>query len=56
MQLDAVLIYAKGGSGRRAGLYTDYSFALWKNQELIKRSGNVSLWTRGQELVNESFP
>jgi len=36
MQLDAVLIYAKGGSGRRAGLYTDYSFALWKDQELIK--------------------
>ena len=24
--------------------------------QLIKRSGNVSLWTRGQELVNESFP
>ena len=23
---------------------------------LIKRSGNVSLWTRGQELVNQSFP
>ncbi len=36
MQLDAVLIYAKSGSGRRAGLYTDYSFALWKDQELIK--------------------
>ena len=36
MQLDAVLIYAKGGSGRRAGLYTDYSFALWKDEELIK--------------------
>ncbi len=36
MQLDAVLIYAKGGSGKRAGLYTDYSFALWKEKELIK--------------------
>ena len=36
MQLDAVLIYAKGGRGRRAGLYTDYSFALWKDKELIK--------------------
>ena len=36
MQLDAVLIYAKGGSGRRAGLYTDYSFALRKEKELIK--------------------
>ena len=36
MQLDAVLIYAKGGSGKRAGLYTDYSFALWKDGKLIK--------------------
>ena len=36
MQLDAVLIYAKGGSGKRAGLYTDYSFALWKDKELTK--------------------
>ena len=36
MQLDAVLIYAKGGSGRRAGLYTDYSFALWDKDKLVK--------------------
>jgi len=36
MQLDAVLIYSKGGSGRRAGLNTDYSFALWNDKELIK--------------------
>ncbi len=36
MQLDAVLIYAKGGSGKRAGLYTDYSFALWEDGQLIK--------------------
>ena len=36
MQLDAVLIYAKSGSGKRADLYTDYSFALWKDKELTK--------------------
>ena len=36
MQLDAVLIYAKGGSGKRAGLYTDYSFALWDDDNLVK--------------------
>ena len=36
MQLDAVLIYAKGGSGKRAGFYTDYSFALWNDGQLIK--------------------
>jgi DNA ligase-1 len=29
MALDAVLIYAQAGSGRRANLFTDYTFALW---------------------------
>lgn len=29
MTVDAVLIYAQRGSGRRASLYTDYTFALW---------------------------
>ena len=28
-----VLIYAQRGSGRRAGLYTDYTFALWNGDE-----------------------
>jgi DNA ligase-1 len=27
--LDAVLIYAQAGHGRRASLYTDYTFAVW---------------------------
>ena len=27
--IDAVLIYAQSGHGRRASLYTDYTFALW---------------------------
>ncbi len=26
---DAILIYAQAGHGRRAGLYTDYTFAVW---------------------------
>ena len=33
--IDAVLIYAQRGSGRRAGLYTDYTFAVWDNDELV---------------------
>ena len=36
MQLDGVLIYAKLGSGKRADLYTDYSFAIWENEKLVK--------------------
>ena len=31
--IDAVLIYAQRGSGRRASLYTDYTFALWNGDE-----------------------
>jgi DNA ligase-1 len=29
--IDAVLIYAQVGHGRRASLYSDYTFALWRN-------------------------
>jgi len=29
LSADAVLIYAQAGSGRRAGLFTDYTFAVW---------------------------
>lgn len=27
--VDAVLIYAQGGSGKRAGVFTDYTFGVW---------------------------
>jgi DNA ligase-1 len=33
--VDAVLIYAIQGSGRRANLLTDYTFAVWKGEELV---------------------
>jgi DNA ligase-1 len=33
--LDAVLIYAQQGSGKRASLFTDYTFGLWKGEELV---------------------
>jgi DNA ligase 1 len=33
--IDAVLIYAQKGSGRRANLYTDYTFAVWDGDELV---------------------
>jgi DNA ligase-1 len=31
--IDAVLIYAAAGHGRRASLYTDYTFAVWDSDE-----------------------
>ncbi|MGA0048828.1 MAG: ATP-dependent DNA ligase [Flavobacteriaceae bacterium] len=33
--IDAVLTYAMRGHGRRTNLYTDYTFALWENDELV---------------------
>jgi DNA ligase-1 len=33
--IDAVLIYAQRGHGKRAGLYTDYTFALWDDDQLV---------------------
>lgn len=33
--VDAVLLYARAGHGRRAGLYTDYTFALWDSGRLV---------------------
>lgn len=35
MTLDAVLIYAQAGTGKRANLFTDYTFALWKGDALV---------------------
>ncbi len=35
LTIDAVLIYAMRGHGRRANLYTDYTFAVWKDKELV---------------------
>lgn len=33
--VDAVLIYAQRGSGRRASLYTDYTFGVWDGDKLV---------------------
>jgi ATP-dependent DNA ligase len=35
LTLDAVLVYAQAGSGRRASLFTDYTFAVWRADELV---------------------
>ena len=33
--IDAVLIYAQAGHGRRSTLYTDYTFAVWDDDKLV---------------------
>ena len=35
LTIDAVLIYAQKGSGRRSGYYTDYTFAVKKEDQLV---------------------
>ena len=35
LTIDAVLVYAQSGSGRRSTLYTDYTFALWDGEALV---------------------
>ena len=35
MTIDAVMIYAMRGHGRRANLYTDYTFAVWDKDQLV---------------------
>lgn len=32
---DAVMIYAQPGQGRRSNLYTDYTFGVWRDGELV---------------------
>ena len=33
--VDAILLYAQPGHGRRANLYTDYTFAVWRGDDLV---------------------
>ena len=35
LSIDAVMIYAQKGHGRRADLYTDYTFAVWDQDKLV---------------------
>jgi len=34
MTVDCVLVYAQAGHGRRASVYTDYTFAVWNRQPI----------------------
>jgi DNA ligase-1 len=49
--IDAVLIYARPGSGRRASLFTDYTFGVWHGGELVPVAKAYSGLT--DEEINE---
>ncbi|CAN5295480.1 ATP-dependent DNA ligase [soil metagenome] len=35
LSMDAVLVYAQQGHGRRASIYSDYTFAVWSDDKLV---------------------
>ena len=53
--LDAVLIYAQQGSGKRASLFTDYTFGLWKGEELVPFAKAYSGLTDEEIRVVDGF-
>lgn len=57
LTIDAVMIYAQRGHGRRANLFTDFTFAVWKGEQLVpftkaysgltdKEFGEITAWVR----------
>ncbi|MEO7402864.1 MAG: cisplatin damage response ATP-dependent DNA ligase, partial [Burkholderiales bacterium] len=52
---DAVLVYAQRGHGRRASLYTDYTFAVWSGDELVPFTKAYSGLTDAEFRVVDAF-
>ncbi len=61
LTIDAVMIYAQAGHGRRANLFTDYTFAVWHGEELTpftkaysgltdREFGQITSWVRKNTL------
>jgi DNA ligase-1 len=53
--VDAVLMYAQAGSGRRAGLFTDYTFGVWDGDRLVAFAKAYSGLTDGEIRKVDSF-
>ncbi len=55
LTVDAVLVYAQSGSGRRAGLFTDYTFAVWDGDVLVPFAKAYSGLTDAEIRVVDAF-
>lgn len=53
--VDAVLIYAQRGTGRRAALYTDYTFGVWDGAQLVPFAKAYSGLTDKEIKAVDSF-
>ena len=54
MTLDAVLIYAQAGRGRRANLFTDYTFALWEQRPEPNRDPQLVTFAKAYSGLNDA--
>ncbi len=55
LTIDAVLIYAQKGSGKRSNLFTDYTFAVWRDAELVPFAKAYSGLTDAEIRVVDRF-
>jgi DNA ligase-1 len=55
LTVDAVLIYAQPGSGKRAGLFTDYTFGVWNGDQLVPFAKAYSGLTDAEIKKVDSF-
>jgi len=55
LTVDAVLIYAQKGSGKRSNLFTDYTFAVWREGELVPFAKAYSGLTDAEIRVVDKF-
>ena len=55
LTIDAVMIYAQRGHGRRANLYTDYTFAVWDGGALVPFTKAYSGLTDKEIKVVDAF-
>ncbi|HEY9396656.1 MAG TPA: ATP-dependent DNA ligase [Burkholderiales bacterium] len=53
--VDAVLIYAQRGHGKRASLYTDYTFGVWQGERLVPFAKAYSGLTDAEILEVDAF-
>ncbi len=52
MTLDVVLIYAQAGTGKRANLFTDYTFALWDTPDVANKTRKLVTFAKAYSGLN----
>ena len=55
LTVDAVLIYAQKGSGKRSNLFTDYTFGIWREGEIVPFAKAYSGLTDAEIRVVDKF-